>query len=104
MTAPRARGGPGRTAPSTACATARPRAGGGRGRAGWTGKDGALEGLRDGAVAIECSTVSPEWVTELAGLVEARGGSFLDAPVTGSKPQAGKGGGVVLVGGGAGGG
>jgi 3-hydroxyisobutyrate dehydrogenase len=68
-------------------------------RAVWTGKDGALEGLRDGAVAIECSTLSPEWVTELAGLVEARGGSFLDAPVTGSKPQAASGEVLFLVGG-----
>jgi len=68
-------------------------------RAVWTGKDGALEGLRDGAVAIECSTVSPEWVTELAGLVEARGASFLDAPVTGSKPQAANGEVLFLVGG-----
>ena len=29
-------------------------------RAVWTGKDGALAGLREGVVAIECSTLSPE--------------------------------------------
>ena len=57
-------------------------------RSVWTGPDGALAGLRDGAVAIECSTLSPAWVTELAELVDARGAAFLDAPVTGSKPQA----------------
>ena len=68
-------------------------------RAVWTGKTGALEGFRDGAVAIECSTLSPAWVTELAGLVEARGGSFLDAPVTGSKLQAATGEVLFLVGG-----
>jgi 3-hydroxyisobutyrate dehydrogenase len=68
-------------------------------RAVWTGKDGALEGLREGAVAIECSTLSPAWVTELAGLVEAGGASFLDAPVTGSKPQAATGEVLFLVGG-----
>lgn len=68
-------------------------------RAVWTGKNGALEGFRDGAVAIECSTLSPAWVTELAGLVEARGGSFLDAPVTGSKLQAATGEVLFLVGG-----
>jgi 3-hydroxyisobutyrate dehydrogenase len=65
----------------------------------WTGKDGALAGLRDGAVAIECSTLSPAWVTELAGLVEARAASFLDAPVTGSRPQAANGEVLFLVGG-----
>jgi 3-hydroxyisobutyrate dehydrogenase len=65
----------------------------------WTGQDGALAGLRDGGVAIECSTLSPAWVTELAGLADARGASFLDAPVTGSKPQAASGEVLFLVGG-----
>ena len=68
-------------------------------RAVWTGKEGALAGLREGVVAIECSTLSPEWVSELAGLVEAQGASFLDAPVTGSKPQAASGEVLFLVGG-----
>jgi 3-hydroxyisobutyrate dehydrogenase len=68
-------------------------------RAVWTGADGALAGLRGGVVAIECSTLSPAWVTELAGRVEARGASFLDAPVTGSKPQAANGEVLFLVGG-----
>jgi 3-hydroxyisobutyrate dehydrogenase len=68
-------------------------------RAVWTGKDGALAGLRDGVVAIECSTLSPAWVTELSGLVDAQGASFLDAPVTGSKPQAASGEVLFLVGG-----
>jgi 3-hydroxyisobutyrate dehydrogenase len=68
-------------------------------RAVWTGDDGALAGLTPNAVAIECSTLSPDWVLELAGLVEARGGSFLDAPVTGSRPQAASGEILFLVGG-----
>ena len=68
-------------------------------RAVWTGPDGALGGLDDGAVAIECSTLSPEWVTDLAAQVAARGASFLDAPVTGSKPQAVSGEVLFLVGG-----
>ncbi len=68
-------------------------------RSVWTGADGALEGLREGAVAIECSTLSPEWVADLATLVEDRGGAFLDAPVTGSKPQAATGEVLFLVGG-----
>jgi 3-hydroxyisobutyrate dehydrogenase len=65
----------------------------------WTGKDGALDGLRQDAVALECSTLSPAWVTELAGLVAATGAAFLDAPVTGSKPQAASGEVLFLVGG-----
>jgi 3-hydroxyisobutyrate dehydrogenase len=68
-------------------------------RAVWTGPDGAVAGLREDAVAIDCSTVSPEWVTELGELVAARGASFLDAPVTGSKPQAASGELLFLVGG-----
>ena len=68
-------------------------------RSVWTGPDGALEGLREGAVAIDCSTLSPEWVADLATLVVDRGGEFLDAPVTGSKPQAANGEVLFLVGG-----
>jgi 3-hydroxyisobutyrate dehydrogenase len=68
-------------------------------RAVWTGPDGALEGLSEGAVAIDCSTLSPEWVADLATLVVDRGGDFLDAPVTGSKPQAAAGEVLFLVGG-----
>jgi 3-hydroxyisobutyrate dehydrogenase len=68
-------------------------------RSVWTGADGAIEGLREDAVAIECSTLSPEWVVDLATLVEDRGAAFLDAPVTGSKPQAAAGEMLFLVGG-----
>jgi 3-hydroxyisobutyrate dehydrogenase len=68
-------------------------------RSVWTGPDGALEGLRQDSVAIECGTLSPEWIADLAELVEDRGASFLDAPVTGSKPQAASGEVLFLVGG-----
>lgn len=68
-------------------------------RSVWTGADGAIEGLREEAVAIECSTLSPEWVADLATRIEDRGGAFLDAPVTGSKPQAAGGEMLFLVGG-----
>jgi 3-hydroxyisobutyrate dehydrogenase len=68
-------------------------------RSVWTGADGAVEGLQEGAVAIECSTLSPEWVAELAAIVEDHGGSFIDAPVTGSRPQAASGEMLFLVGG-----
>ena len=65
----------------------------------WTGDDGALASAKAGAIAIECSTISPQWVLELAQLVAARGGSFLDAPVTGSKAHAANGELMFLVGG-----
>jgi 3-hydroxyisobutyrate dehydrogenase len=65
----------------------------------WTGDDGGLAGARSGTLCIECSTLSPEWVLELSRLASERGCSFLDAPVTGSKPQAASGEMVFLVGG-----
>ncbi|MCU0490320.1 MAG: NAD(P)-dependent oxidoreductase [Chloroflexaceae bacterium] len=49
---------------------------------------GALGGLRAGAVAIEASTLTPEWVTELAETVRATGAAFVEAPVLGTRPQA----------------
>ena len=54
-------------------------------RAVWLGEDGAVAGLRPGALAVECSTVSLDWVRELHALVTGRGGRFIDAPLTGSK-------------------
>jgi 3-hydroxyisobutyrate dehydrogenase len=68
-------------------------------RAVWTGDDGALAGAKPDAVAIECSTLSPEWVLELAGMADDRDCSFLDAPMTGSRPQAEAGEILFLVGG-----
>jgi 3-hydroxyisobutyrate dehydrogenase len=49
----------------------------------WLGADGAIAGLRSGAIAIESSTLSPTWIGELAGRVETAGARFLDAPVGG---------------------
>ena len=65
----------------------------------WAGPLGALSGASDGAVLIDSSTISPHWALELAALARARGCALLDAPVTGSKPQAQKGELVFLVGG-----
>jgi len=50
--------------------------------------EGALLGMHPGAVAIECSTISPVWARELGEhLIKASLG-MLDAPVSGSTPQA----------------
>jgi len=68
-------------------------------RAVWTGSDGALQGARPGATLIESSTVTVGWVRELGQLASAAGLDLLDAPVTGSKMQAGAGELNFLVGG-----
>jgi 3-hydroxyisobutyrate dehydrogenase len=68
-------------------------------RAIWLGEAGALVGAQPGTLLIESSTLSTGWVRELAGLTQERGCSFLDAPVTGSKPQAEAGELIFLVGG-----
>ncbi len=54
----------------------------------WLGETGALAGATPQALLIESSTVSPGWVRELAAASAARGFALIDAPVTGSKPQA----------------
>jgi len=57
----------------------------------WLGGDGALAGARPGAVLVEASTLTVEWVKELAAAAQARECEFVDAPVTGSKVQAASG-------------
>ncbi|HEY4379475.1 MAG TPA: NAD(P)-dependent oxidoreductase [Acidobacteriaceae bacterium] len=68
-------------------------------RAVWLGEDGALAGAAKGAVLVECGTVSPAWIAELAHAAQARGLELLDAPVTGSRVQAAGGQLTFLVGG-----
>ncbi|EJL35108.1 beta-hydroxyacid dehydrogenase, 3-hydroxyisobutyrate dehydrogenase [Novosphingobium sp. AP12] len=68
-------------------------------RAVWTGEDGAFAAMAEGAIAIDSSTLTGGWVTELAELAEARGIRCLEAPVTGSRDQAAQGALRFLVGG-----
>jgi 3-hydroxyisobutyrate dehydrogenase len=68
-------------------------------RSVWLGESGALAALERGALAIDSSTLTVAWMRELGALAAARGASFLDAPVTGSKPQAEQGSLNFLVGG-----
>ena len=50
---------------------------------------GALVGMKPGAIAIECSTITPAWAHELGGAISKAGGiAMLEAPVSGSTPQA----------------
>jgi 3-hydroxyisobutyrate dehydrogenase len=71
----------------------------GASRAVWLGKDGAVAAAEKGAVLIDCSTVTPAWIAELATAAKVRGLEMLDAPVTGSKMQAAGGQLTFLVGG-----
>ena len=57
-------------------------------REAWIGERGALAAAQEGAVLVECSTVSPAWISELGAHAKQRGLELLDAPVTGSRTQA----------------
>src|SRR5918997_5015780 len=48
-----------------------------------TGEDGVLEGLKEGALLIDMSTISPVVTERIAAAVGERGASMLDAPVSG---------------------
>ena len=60
---------------------------------------GAVNGLKAGALALECSTVTPGWVRELGAAIGSVKASLLDAPVAGSRPQAEAGQLVFILGG-----
>lgn len=66
------------------------------------GTDGILAGLRPGAVVVDHSTVSPALTRRLAEKASARGGTWLDAPVTGGDVGARDGTLTIMVGGEAG--
>ena len=68
-------------------------------RSAWTGEGGALNAANAGATLVESSTVTPEWIAELAALAGGRELNLLDAPVTGSRMQADAGQLIFLVGG-----
>ncbi len=68
-------------------------------RAMWLGPEGALAAANaPDALAIECSTLSHEWVLDLAGRVRERGFRYVDAPVTGLPDAAAAGTLTLLVG------
>lgn len=63
------------------------------------GPNGILEGLNAGSVVIDMSTIDPEMGKKMASLIEAKGSSFIDAPVTGGVGGAEAGTLSILVGG-----
>lgn len=67
-------------------------------RTAWLGEDGALGAMLPGSIAVECSTLSPDWIREFQSAVAQRGLRVADAPVTGSRVQAESGQLIFLVG------
>ena len=47
------------------------------------GEDGVLEGLGEGSLVVDMSTISPVVTRELSAVVEERGATMMDAPVSG---------------------
>jgi 3-hydroxyisobutyrate dehydrogenase len=64
-----------------------------------TGPDGILDGLDAGELVIDHSTISPSVTRELAAAVDAKGASWLDAPVSGGSEGAAKGTLSIMIGG-----
>jgi len=68
-------------------------------RAVWLGPDGILAAdITPAGFAIECSTLSHDWVTSLSSYCKARGLRYIDSPVTGLPDVAAAGALTLLVG------
>jgi 2-hydroxy-3-oxopropionate reductase len=63
------------------------------------GEDGVLEGVEDGALIVDMSTISPVVTEELSEKARERGSSMLDAPVSGGDVGAIEGTLSIMVGG-----
>ena len=63
------------------------------------GNHGVVQGLRDGGVVVDMTTVAPALARRLAGAYQVAGGDYLDAPISGGAPAARTGNMVVMVGG-----
>ncbi|CAM9458292.1 unnamed protein product [Phaeothamnion confervicola] len=60
---------------------------------------GVLSALKAGKCLVDCATLTPEHMAKLDRLVTERGGTFLEAPVSGSKGPAAQGTLIFLTGG-----
>jgi 3-hydroxyisobutyrate dehydrogenase len=65
----------------------------------WLGRGEAILGTAPGTVLVESSTITVEWIEELDRAANEHGCELVDAPVTGSKPQAAAGQLLFLAGG-----
>jgi 2-hydroxy-3-oxopropionate reductase len=52
------------------------------------GKDGVVEGVRDGSVVVDMSTIAASVTREIAARLKERGADMLDAPVSGGEKGA----------------
>ncbi|MFQ5461545.1 MAG: NAD(P)-dependent oxidoreductase [Phycisphaerae bacterium] len=65
----------------------------------YLGRNGALAGLGSGTLCIDMSTIAPAVARKVAAAVEQKGGSYLDAPVSGGRTGAQAGTLAIMVGG-----
>ncbi|MCA1719373.1 MAG: 2-hydroxy-3-oxopropionate reductase [Actinobacteria bacterium] len=63
------------------------------------GEGGLFEGIKEGTLLVDMSTISPMVTEELAAEAKERGASMLDAPVSGGQPGAEEGTLSIMVGG-----
>lgn len=52
------------------------------------GENGVLEGIKEGAIIVDMSSIDPNVSIELEKLVSAKGAHMIDAPVSGGEPKA----------------
>jgi len=63
------------------------------------GEDGVIHGARDGALVIDCSTISPHTTIEIAKQLSEKNVTMLDAPISGGSEGAANGTLSIMVGG-----
>ena len=63
------------------------------------GESGVVEGLSQGSIVVDMTTMSPSLAGRIAGACKERGAFFLDAPISGGAPAARTGNMVIMVGG-----
>lgn len=65
----------------------------------YSGPAGLAAAIHDGQIALEMSTIAPQTVRQIGALVQERGATLLDAPVSGSVSTVAKGELTIMVGG-----
>ncbi len=68
----------------------------------YLGSDGVVEGVGEGSIVVDTSTVDPDTIRLVGRAVDEAGGGFLDAPVSGSVSTVEQGALTIMVGGEAG--
>jgi len=63
------------------------------------GENGIIEGVKDGAIVVDMSSIAPAASQEVGAALKAKGVAFLDAPVSGGEPKAVDGTLAIMVGG-----